>query len=196
MKAISRERFNAFCMLTRHPMAEALAEELEWYADDAERVIATLFRDTTDNDYCYLLLARDETGRFRCIDVACSFPTLQFAWLEMKVALAREAATENPGHGQDDKPTGGLDLFAPVADEQSLHPSFKILSTSHGHSSTRAIIQEMMPHLQDTDGNFVEQFQTSGFDARLWEIYLFAYFREERLLPPSLMHFARRSKRR
>jgi hypothetical protein len=62
------------------------------------------------------------------------------------------------------------------------NPSFKILSTSSGHSSTRAIIQEMMPHLKDTDGNFVEQFQTSGFDARLWELYLFAYFREERLL--------------
>jgi hypothetical protein len=91
MKAISQERFNAFCMLTRHPMAEVLAEELEWYADDGERVIATLFRDTTDNDYCYLLLARDEIGKFRCIDVACTFPTLQFAWREMKVALAREA---------------------------------------------------------------------------------------------------------
>jgi hypothetical protein len=44
------------------------------------------------------------------------------------------------------------------------------------------MIQEMMPHLEDTDGNFVEQFQTSGFDARLWELYLFAYFREARLL--------------
>ena len=114
MKAISQERFNAFYMLTRHPMAEVLAEELEWYADDEERVIATLFRDTTDDDYCYLLLARDETGKFRCIDVACSFPTLQLAWSEMKAALTRETAKDDPGHGQDDELAGRLDLFAPA----------------------------------------------------------------------------------
>lgn len=182
MKATSRERFNAFCMLTRHPVAELLAEELEWYSDDDERVIATLFRDITDDDYCYLLLARDEVGRFRCIDVDCSFPTVQLAWEKMKAAIARETARQNPGYKQEAEPTGGLNLFVPLVDGQKLHPSFKILLTSRGHSSTRAIIQEMMPHLEDTDGNFVEQFQTSGFDARLWELYLFAYFREERLL--------------
>ena len=27
--------------------------------------------------------------------------------------------------------------------------------------------------LIDADGNFVEQFQTTGFNARIWELYLF-----------------------
>lgn len=182
MKRLSRERFSAFCMLTRHPMAEVLAEELEWYSDDGERVLAVLFRDTTDNDFCYLLLARDETGKFRCIDCECSFETLQLAWEEMRTALARESAKENPGFGQEDHPSGGLDLFAPVVADEKLHPSFKTLKTSRGHSSGYEIIREMMPHLEDADGNFVEQFQTTGFDSRLWELYLFAYFREEALL--------------
>ena len=31
-----------------------------------------------------------------------------------------------------------------------------------------------MPFYQDVDGNFIEQFQTTGFDARLWELYLYA----------------------
>jgi len=31
---------------------------------------------------------------------------------------------------------------------------------------------------EDVDGNFIEQFQTTGFDARIWELYLFAAFRE------------------
>ena len=144
-------------MLTRHPVAELLAEEVEWYSDDGERVLATLFRDITDDDYCFLLLARDEVGRFRCIDVDCSFPTVQLAREKLKAAIARETAKQNPGHRQDEKPTGGLDLFAPVVDEQKLHASFKLLLTSRGHSSARAIIQEMMPHLEDADGNFVEQ---------------------------------------
>ena len=38
-----------------------------------------------------------------------------------------------------------------------------------------------MPHFMDVDGNFIEQFQTQGFDARLWELFLFCYFNEEGL---------------
>lgn len=32
----------------------------------------------------------------------------------------------------------------------------------------------MMRWYEDADGNFVEQFQTTGFDQRIWELYLFA----------------------
>lgn len=31
---------------------------------------------------------------------------------------------------------------------------------------------------EDADGNFGEQFQTTGFDARIWELYLFAALSE------------------
>jgi hypothetical protein len=36
----------------------------------------------------------------------------------------------------------------------------------------------MMCFYDDTDGNFVEQFQTTAFDARIWELYMFAVFTE------------------
>ena len=36
----------------------------------------------------------------------------------------------------------------------------------------------MMKWYEDVDGNFVQQFQTTGFDARIWELYLFAAFVE------------------
>ena len=39
----------------------------------------------------------------------------------------------------------------------------------------------MMPYFIDIDGNFVEQFQSAGFDSRLWELYLNAYLTEEQL---------------
>jgi len=45
-------------------------------------------------------------------------------------------------------------------------------------SAARGIIEPMMHWYEDPDGNFIEQFQTTGFDARLWELYLFAAFRE------------------
>jgi hypothetical protein len=37
---------------------------------------------------------------------------------------------------------------------------------------------ELMNYFEDADGNFVQQFQSSGFDARLWELYLYALFTE------------------
>jgi hypothetical protein len=45
-------------------------------------------------------------------------------------------------------------------------------------SAARGIIEPMMRWYEDVDGNFIEQFQTTGFDARIWELYLFAAFRE------------------
>ena len=38
-----------------------------------------------------------------------------------------------------------------------------------------------MLHYLDIDGNFIEQFQTTGFDSRIWELYLNTYFHEENL---------------
>lgn len=32
----------------------------------------------------------------------------------------------------------------------------------------------MMRWYEDADGNFIEQFQTTGFDQRIWELYLYA----------------------
>ena len=39
----------------------------------------------------------------------------------------------------------------------------------------------MMRWYEDIDGNFVEQFQTTGFDARIWELYLYAVLVEANL---------------
>lgn len=36
----------------------------------------------------------------------------------------------------------------------------------------------MMHYFEDVDGNFVQQFQSDGFDARLWELYLYALLNE------------------
>ena len=43
-----------------------------------------------------------------------------------------------------------------------------------GIFAAREIIGAMMRWYDDVDGNFVEQFQTTGFDVRMWELYLFA----------------------
>lgn len=77
--------------------------------------------------------------------------------------------------------SGGIDLFAPVTPTVRQNLAFRLIHEDEGHSSARGIIQEMMHHYRDVDGNFVEQFQSTAFDSRLWELYVFAYLNEERL---------------
>jgi hypothetical protein len=74
------------------------------------------------------------------------------------------------------------DIFDPLYPPERLNQSFDLVRTMPGYSSAKGIIAEAMHHYRDVDGNFIEQFQTTGFDSRLWELYLFAYLSEERLL--------------
>jgi hypothetical protein len=71
-----------------------------------------------------------------------------------------------------------VDFFTPIVKQASLNPAFVGLSNLNGYSSARGIIEPMMRWYEDADGNFVEQFQSTGFDARIWELYLFAAFTE------------------
>jgi len=48
------------------------------------------------------------------------------------------------------------------------------------HAPARAMMRAIYADFDDPDGNFLEQFQTTGFDARTFELYLFALFREQR----------------
>src|SRR5689334_2641105 len=75
----------------------------------------------------------------------------------------------------------GPDLFTPIISPEKQHPYFSELINNTAFLSAKHIIQEMMPHFIDIDGNFVEQFQSTGFDSRLWELYLNAYLVEEQL---------------
>ena len=61
-----------------------------------------------------------------------------------------------------------------MVDEARLSESFKTVARSPGYAPARATMREAYTRMGDRDGNFVEQFQTSGFDARVSELYLFA----------------------
>ncbi len=67
--------------------------------------------------------------------------------------------------------------FAPLA-ASAISKAFVALAEEERFSPARGIIEQMMHWHEDLDGIFVKQFQTTGFDARLWELYLFAAFAE------------------
>lgn len=71
------------------------------------------------------------------------------------------------------------DLFAAVVPDDKLAASFKIVRDELGHRPGKQMLQEIFSSFTDVDGNFIEQFQTTGFDSRIWELYLYAYLRDE-----------------
>lgn len=68
------------------------------------------------------------------------------------------------------------DLFEPVVDEGRLDPRFRAVMSERQWAPARATMREVFAGMGDRDGNFIQQFQTDGFDARVWELYLFAAF--------------------
>lgn len=67
-------------------------------------------------------------------------------------------------------------LFDAVVSQEKLHPVFDRLRTWPGGEPARWMLDDVYQSLNDPEGNFLEQFQTTGFDARHFELYLFAYF--------------------
>ncbi len=71
------------------------------------------------------------------------------------------------------------DLFVPIRSEADLHPQFRNLRTSPMHAPARSMMRALYADFSDPDGNFLEQLQTTGFDARTFELYLYAFVREQ-----------------
>ncbi|HHM0809748.1 TPA: glycosaminoglycan attachment protein, partial [Klebsiella pneumoniae] len=165
---------------SRSPAAAYMSEELEWYADSDEIVLGIVLRDTIDSDFVGIILGRDEGDRFRAFDVKASIPTQEEArvWVHGGIKWYAGKGERTFPQGDESK---GLDLFTPVVPVAKQHPYFAKLAQEDSFIPAKAIINQLMPHYTDIDGNFVEQFQSSGFDARLWELYLNTYLNEEQL---------------
>ena len=180
IKALDKKRFDAFVYQSRSPATAYICDELSWWVTPDESIIGVVILDTVDLDFLAIAFGRDEAGQFRAFDISESFSTVEDAqgWLHRTMRWhARDGAMTFP-QGDVRKP---IDFFEQVVPDEKLHPDFVILRDGTAHLPAREIIKMMAPHFKDIDGNFVEQFQTSGFDARLWELYLHAYFVEEEL---------------
>ena len=181
IKQISIERFNAYVDWTRAPFADNFSSELDWYSDTNERVLGAVVFDNIDGDYGYVVLGRDKARRFRCIDLKVSMRNVGMARSRLKKALLKYSETGRAIFPQADEVDFGINLFDPVVPEFRWHASFRVMMTTPHWQPAIGIMSEMMHHFVDVDKHFVKEFQTNGFDARMWELYLYAYFREERL---------------
>ncbi|HEU4691582.1 MAG TPA: hypothetical protein VFS23_24635 [Vicinamibacterales bacterium] len=178
MKPISVERFNALAGYIRSPWTSLSARELAWYEAGDEKLLGVVSLDISDHDYVATVLARDAKKRFRAFALTINLETQDAAreWLDERL---NELLAYPPEHfHQGDEQGAVVDFFAPVTDAARRHQHFEHLTTGDGYSPALGIIRELMHYFDDADGNFVEQFQTTAFDARLWELYLYALFTE------------------
>jgi hypothetical protein len=68
MEPITKLRFDALAGYTRRPKVALFDfQEIEWYSEAHERLLAVLAREPEDNDFGASILARDRKGRFRAI---------------------------------------------------------------------------------------------------------------------------------
>ncbi len=70
-----------------------------------------------------------------------------------------------------------MNLFDPVALPEKWHPIFQLIMQPR-YASERAVLSEWAKGFIDRDNKFVYEFQTT-FEACLWELYLFAFFKEQ-----------------
>ena len=176
LQQISKRRFDALAGYSRMPQITAITEELAWYATPDERVLATLLHDLIDNDFSWVAMGRDETLRFRAVEWKTSLAGPEEARKDLVSALERLSKAPDEEFYQGDTKKKPVDFFKILAPEEKLHPNFRLLTRAEKYLPARDIIASMMRYHTDLDGNFVQQFQTTAFDPRLWELYLFATF--------------------
>jgi hypothetical protein len=178
LKELSRRRFDALAGYTRKPEIVLFIEEIEWHATPDERLIGMISHDRIDHDFGWVILGRDERLRYRAIDLNTSLPSAQTAREQFFLRMAEHQIEPDDAYHQGDTRGAPTDFFTHIVPRDKLHTTFKILSDEERYSPARALIEAMMRFYEDTDGNFVEQFQTTAFDARIWELYLYATFTE------------------
>ncbi len=181
-KPLSKERFDLFAIGTRLSPTSLVADELSYWSDLDENVIGVVFRDKVDNDFGWSLMVRDRLGRFRGVELDVSLRSERQAESRLRVRIAdvsRHADLEALGV-QGDETNSPVDLLEvlPGTQRSELHPYFLEVLERPARAPARAVLREIGPWLTATDPHFVREFQRHQFDQRLWELYLWAAFRE------------------
>ncbi|WP_145480776.1 hypothetical protein [Stenotrophomonas rhizophila] len=173
MNPITLARFDALAGYCRFGPGMAIAEECGWYESADGSLLGLIVRDRQDGDYQGILLARDRADRFRWVNGTSFFEEPETALIELRAQAPRVAEKIEHQRGQVDEASAAMDFFFLRVPQARLHPSFTALSETEGYSPARELISSMMRWHEDIDGNYVEQFQSTAFDARLLELYVF-----------------------
>jgi hypothetical protein len=166
VRPITQARFEALCY-SRQPLGMFLIQEVEWYANKQETLLGIVSFDTSDRDWGWVVLGRDEQGLFRAIDVGVSIKRQNDARALLRKKLLAHAGSSQTIFPQGDTNRRRNELLHPQVDSSRLNPYFKTLIETEHFSPAREIIREIAYAFVDVDGNYAKDFQTSGFNGRL-----------------------------
>ncbi len=147
-------------------------EEKAWFINDDNNFLGLIGFEGIDKTYFFNIYKRNSENNFYLYDCVINIDSFAVAEFEL------EKKINEISKDKVEMKNESLDLFEKKFDEKKLHPSFLSLRDSKAYSSAKEIIKEIQLHYTDNDGNFIEQFQTNGFDQRMWELYLFCLFIE------------------
>jgi hypothetical protein len=183
VKKLTKLQFQSFLRPPLPEVFDRLIEEHDWYADSTETTLGVLFRDTTYNDWGFAVLQSGVDSVFRWSSGDSSIADIQDARHRLSIDMERVI--------EDSETTGAVEVaanlalsfrandpFIPIVPRPKLNPMFELVAKSGSYSPARGMIKEVFGCYEDHDGNFVEQLQTTGFDSRIWELYLYAFLIE------------------
>lgn len=174
MNEIKQVRFEALAAYCRQPGGMLVGEEIAWYEAHDEAILIVIVREFEDGEFGAILLARDLKERYRWVEMTKFFPTLEEALAASPERIEKVFADFDNERSQGDEKGKPVDFFTHVVPTEKLNKDFASISTLEGYTPAVEIMKPMMRWYEDADGNFIEQFQTTGFDTRLWELYMFA----------------------
>ncbi len=157
-------------------MIRVTSEEVAWFEAFDRKLLAIIVFDRTDSDFGFLILGRDARRIFRCVDVSTVFyPTRDQAEeaLEKEIAKYKHDGKEIYPQGDEKEPPN--EILIPCVKDDELHPYFKVLANEPGFEAARNLIREIAYTFTNPDSHYIREFQTQGFNARLWELYLYVY---------------------
>lgn len=172
---ISKKLFNIYLLFTREPITQYLFKDLEYFTNGNGRLLGLINFDITDEDYYACILSRDKSMQYRAELVEASIETIEAAreWIDEKMA-------NNLITYHDDNKLDYFDVFKELQNQNKQHPHYKLLKDGENQLAAKETIKEVSYHYKDIDGNFIDQFQSlNGFDSRIWELFLFCFFREQ-----------------
>lgn len=174
MRDIKQVRFEALAAYCRQPGALVQGMEVRWLQAHDEAILVVVIKDIEDGDFAAMLLARDLKERYRWVEMTKFFPTIEEALAAAPARIEKVYSDFDEERAQGDEKGKPVDFFTPVVAIEKRNPDFVTISSLEGYSPAVELMKPMMRWYEDADGNFIEQFQTTGFDTRLWELYMFA----------------------
>ena len=141
-----------------------------------DQVLGLCYQHPITKMFGGIVLHRDDSQRYQIVQINAYVADPEETEKQVAAEMKRRAALPTP---KSYERTAPLDLFTRVVSEERLNPYFRELLQHRRFSPARDLITRLMTHYKDPDGIFVEQFQTTGFDPRLWELYVYAVFAED-----------------